>query len=345
MHTLTCSIRPIARRAWRTSAAAIVTAILAACTEPATAYDPDHQPAPVTVARIDLTGAAWILEQGTASYTATIVGSDGNMLNDRPIAWASSDTTIASVNNGVVFAKRTGEVTLSAAAGGKAATLRLVVRALTVDSVIIRLGGDVFAGESGWVGAELRAADGRQLDRVVSWASLDPSIATVDAAGHIRGLRAGVVDIVATSEGRSGTLRVAVRPARASGAWTIAVTNLRSARSSCTATFSVELSVAGAQLAAALYYDMWTGLAGTITCERLPGATEADTVPPLPSGPLTGTIQENGYVILKSGNGWQLTGMLNRESRTWTGSVIYVDGPPVNGIVPIRGGAFSAVKR
>lgn len=349
MHSLSSSIRPIARRAWRTSAAAIATALLAACsTEPVTGNDPDDRPAPVTVARVDLTGASWIIEQGSASYSATIVGSNGNTLNDRPVAWASSDTTIAIVSNGVVFAKRAGEVTLSATAGGKAATLRIIVRALTVDSVIVRLDGGVYAGESSRAGAELRAADGRHLpDRLVSWASLDPSIATIDVEGRIRGLRAGTVDIVATSEGRSGRLQVTVRESRAGGAWEVSIPDLRNGSTLCTYTkLALDLRISGTDVRGSLMYDVWTGLpTGSLTCVALVGGTGTPSAPAAPAGPFTGTIDENGYLVLTSSNGWQFSGVVNREAKTWTGSVIVRDGEPVNGIVPVRSGSFVAAKR
>jgi hypothetical protein len=49
-------------------------------------------------------------------------------------------------------------------------------------------------------------------DRVVHWGSADPSVATVDANGMVRGVAPGTTNIVATSHAESGTATVTVRP-------------------------------------------------------------------------------------------------------------------------------------
>jgi hypothetical protein len=49
----------------------------------------------------------------------------------------------------------------------------------------------------------LKAADGTEIvGRAVTWASSDPSVATVDATGRITGHRAGTATVSATSEGK-----------------------------------------------------------------------------------------------------------------------------------------------
>lgn len=59
--------------------------------------------------------------------------------------------------------------------------------------------------------AQVRAADNTLLpDRAVSWSSLDQAIATVSANGAVTGISAGSARIVASAEGRSDTVDVAV---------------------------------------------------------------------------------------------------------------------------------------
>ena len=48
-------------------------------------------------------------------------------------------------------------------------------------------------------------------DRVVSWSSSDRSVATVDKAGTVHGLRPGTATVTATAEGKSGTCAVTVK--------------------------------------------------------------------------------------------------------------------------------------
>lgn len=327
----------------RSYIALVAALVLTACQEVAA---PRPGTPPVTVQSVQLTGAAWLLEQGSAAYAATVTGTDGRPLLDRPITWTSSDTTVLRVNAGVAYAVRPGEATLTAAADGKAAWMRLVVRPLTVDSIEVPPLPDLSAGEFRWAGVTLRAADGRPLyDRVVTWASLDPSIATVDAGGRVRGIAAGTTYLVATSEGRSGSVRVVVKPSRVNGRWTISGTALGNANTVCSVSnLHLQLTQSGMLLSGAMYYDMWTGAGPTVECTPVAGQPGPYSTPVTPSGPFTGSIAENGYAVLTSSNGWQLVGIIDRAAGTWSGTLTYVDGEPVNGIVPVRTGVFTATR-
>ena len=48
-------------------------------------------------------------------------------------------------------------------------------------------------------------------DRAVAWSSSDRSVATVDKAGTVHGLRPGTATVTATAEGKSGTCAVTVK--------------------------------------------------------------------------------------------------------------------------------------
>lgn len=68
------------------------------------------------------------------------------------------------------------------------------------------------AGSSARIVATPLDADGNALaDRTVVWTSSDPLVASVSETGMLTALRAGVVTITATSEGRSAESRVTVR--------------------------------------------------------------------------------------------------------------------------------------
>lgn len=325
-----------------------LTAILAPAVLAATACDqpaaPSSEPQPVSVRAVQLTGASWLVEQSSAFYAAAVIGSDGQPMLDREVTWTSSDASVATVSGGVVYAIRAGEVTLTATAGGKSATMRVVVRPLTVESVDVSPVGDVYVGESRLAGASLRAADGRVLDgRSIAWASLDASIARVDVDGRVHGVGTGETYLVATSEGRSGSVRVVVKPSRASGRWSIAGAALRNANTVCTISkLYVQVSQSGTALRGELFYDMWLGQGPVVECTAIAGAPGPYTTPMTPAGPFTGSIADNGYAVLTSSNGWQLVGMLDRTTGTWSGALHYVDGEAVNGIVPLRTGTFTA---
>lgn len=333
------ALRPASRRAIL-AAALLATA---ACDQPAA---PRIEPRPVAVSAVELTGASWLVEQSSAFYSATVTGTDGRQMLDREVTWTSSDATVATVSGGVLYAIRAGEVILTAAAGGKSATIRIVVRPLTVETVEVSAMQDLFAGESRLAGASLRAADGRLLDgRMVSWASLDPSIARVDVDGRVHGVAAGATYLVATSEGRSGSVRVIVKPSRASGRWSITGTALRNANTTCSITgLYVQVTQSGTALSGVLFYDMWAGQGPTVSCAPIAAQPGPYTTPMTPAGPFTGSIADNGYAVLTSSSGWQLIGMLDRATGTWSGALHYAEGAPVGGIVSLRTGTFTATR-
>ena len=71
----------------------------------------------------------------------------------------------------------------------------------------------VGVGSTAQLTAELRDAAGTTLtNRKVVWASKDVTLATVSEAGVVTGVRAGVVQVAATAEGKSAVVDVTVNP-------------------------------------------------------------------------------------------------------------------------------------
>ena len=78
---------------------------------------------PVTSVTLDKTSAS--LKAGeTVTLTATVNPSDAT---DKAVTWSTSDASIATVNNGVVTAKKVGTATVTAKAGDKTATCTVTV--------------------------------------------------------------------------------------------------------------------------------------------------------------------------------------------------------------------------
>ena len=68
---------------------------------------------------------------------------------------------------------------------------------------------EIIEGESAVLSASVSPE--AASDRVVSWSSSDRSVATVDKAGTVHGLRPGTATVTATAEGKSGTCAVTVK--------------------------------------------------------------------------------------------------------------------------------------
>ena len=68
---------------------------------------------------------------------------------------------------------------------------------------------EIIEGESAVLSASVSPE--AASDRAVSWSSSDRSVATVDKAGTVHGLRPGTATVTATAEGKSGTCAVTVK--------------------------------------------------------------------------------------------------------------------------------------
>lgn len=152
----------------------------------------------------------------TAQLAAALRDPDGNVLN-RPIAWASDNPAVVSVDaNGLITALATGTANISATSEGKVGASVITVRVAVNSVEVTPAVGAVSVGATLQLTATPRDAGGGPLDRPVVWTSSDPAIATVNATGLVTGVATGPVTITATSQGKAGTAALTVRVAVAS---------------------------------------------------------------------------------------------------------------------------------
>ena len=151
---------------------------------------------------------------GMGNLTATVFDDAGNVLTGRVVTWLSRDGAIAGVDaTGKVTGVAVGMTWVDAMSEGVSDSAKVVVSTVPVDSVKVSPGtADLVVGGMITFSFEAFDKDGNPLPgRSVTWASVDPSVATIDAAtGKVTGVALGSTDITATVEGIVGTATVNV---------------------------------------------------------------------------------------------------------------------------------------
>ncbi|HET9423740.1 MAG TPA: Ig-like domain-containing protein [Gemmatimonadaceae bacterium] len=153
-----------------------------------------------------------MLRGTTLQLLAAPVNADEDFVN-LPITWTSSDNSKATVDaSGKVTTVSGGDVTISAAAGGKTGTYDINIQypvgtvTVTPANPTIRQEGAV-ALTATLLGTDNTAAIGRS----VTWTSSNTAVATVNSStGSVSGVTEGTATITATSEGVTGQTVVTV---------------------------------------------------------------------------------------------------------------------------------------
>ncbi|MBR2204959.1 MAG: Ig-like domain-containing protein [Prevotella sp.] len=142
----------------------------------------------------------------TMTLNATVTPES---LEDKSVTWESSDTKIATVTSagkvkGVKYG--TATITCTSVATGAKATCQV-----TVGKVVISI-SEVSIKKSRGITLEATIYPTDLADKSVTWESSDPSIATVNENGRVKGVKAGTATITCTSvaTGLKGTCTVTV---------------------------------------------------------------------------------------------------------------------------------------
>ena len=151
----------------------------------------------------------------TATLTASAVDAAGRPLPDRKIEWLSSDPARVTVSQaGVVTAVAPGIVGVSAISEGLYTTVDVRVSGPPGPIVTVSVtppGASLALGQSRQFTTVLEDAEGNvATDRLVTWSSSAPNIATVSSGGLVTSLSRGTAIVEAQAEGRRGTTTVSV---------------------------------------------------------------------------------------------------------------------------------------
>lgn len=173
------------------------------------------QPSPAsTVASIEIKSPATEAEVGKPlKFTAIPKDSAGNPLNETPTAWFAAPFDLAHAGqDGTVSFFQPGEVLVGAIVGGKPGFMKITVKRPPIAKVDIDSANHpLVVGGRTRLTAVARSSNGDpRTDAVVGWTSDSPRVATVDAAGVVRGVSAGKAVLTATAGEGKSTITVTV---------------------------------------------------------------------------------------------------------------------------------------
>lgn len=165
-------------------------------------------PAPVAANGVTLTPDKTTLNVGEKqTLTATVLPAYATNKN---VTWVSSDTSVATVENGVVTAvgKGTATITVTTEDGGYTATCEVTVK-LPVSAVTLNeTSTALVVGNTKQLTATVVPANAD--DSTVTWKSGNTNVATVDQTGKVTAVGVGTTTITATAGGKSATCTVTV---------------------------------------------------------------------------------------------------------------------------------------
>jgi hypothetical protein len=157
---------------------------------------------------------AWAIGD-TIQLATTITDGHGSALPGLSVGWTSTDSAVASVDSGgTVVARTAGTTTIIAAAGGRIAQSRILVRQRPA---AIRVLGDTLPRlpEGSVTRLVARVVDARRHPvpgQTITWHSADPATASVDSAARVTASLAGRVLLIATSDDLTAELPLEIYP-------------------------------------------------------------------------------------------------------------------------------------
>ena len=163
----------------------------------------------IPVESIELNKTSLNLTEGESeTLTATLKPDNAT---DKTVTWSSSDSAIASVENGNVTAHKEGIATITAKAGDKSATCIVSVSKndIPVESIFLNLTSlTIEEGQTAQLIASINPSNAS--DRTLTWSSDNESVATVNQEGWVTAIKTGTANISAHAGGKTASCRVTV---------------------------------------------------------------------------------------------------------------------------------------
>ncbi len=138
-------------------------------------------------------------------------GKSVQLTANQSVTWSTSNSSIATVKNGKVTAKKVGTVTITAKAkNGKKATCKVTVKNLPTKVKLNKTKATIKKGKTLTLKATVTPS--KNVIGTVKWSSSNKKIATVNSKGKITAKKAGTVTItVKTTNGKTAKCKITVK--------------------------------------------------------------------------------------------------------------------------------------
>ncbi|MEJ2218658.1 MAG: Ig-like domain-containing protein [Gemmatimonadota bacterium] len=148
----------------------------------------------------------------THQFTATVYDGQGNVVPGASVTWSSTDAGVVTVDeSGLATAAGNGSAGVVASAGGVADTAAVTVQQEATAVAVSPATATVASGATQAFSAEATDANSHAIPGAAfAWASLDTTVAVVDAAGVATGRATGTALITATIGALSDTATLTV---------------------------------------------------------------------------------------------------------------------------------------
>lgn len=155
------------------------------------------KPAEVSPTSVSVTPSSATVSEGeTTNFTANVLPAEAVYSG---ISWSSSDTKVATVNNGVVTGVSAGTATITASADAVSGTASVTVKAKAISVTGVSLSkSSMELMEGGSETLTATVSPDNATDKSVTWKSSDTSVATVDG-GKVIAVKAGTATITVTT--------------------------------------------------------------------------------------------------------------------------------------------------
>ncbi len=250
----------------------------------------DPRAATISLSRAELSFSA-LGESGT--LRATVLDQYEAVLPDAPLAWASTDPSVAAVSgDGVVTAMGAGSALVEVTSGSAAAQARITVtqvpEAIEVVPSPIALSGP---GDTLRVVAVVRDAGGHEVPgQAVTWTSGDEAVLTVDVEGLLSAVSVGTTTLSAASGDLVTTTAVTVTETPASIVLSPDPVGLTFLGDTATVTADVRDGLGGPIPGAGVVWSSGDPLVATVDGGRLTAVGVGATRIVATAGPVADTI-------------------------------------------------------